>query len=78
MKVALDTIAITITGAAQGFQVRGNALKIMVPSGARHENIWGISFEKSRFYSKKSFFFPKSVMDDSTNVKCLKIHFCGF
>ena len=24
----------------------------------RHDNFWGISCEKSRFYSKKSYFFP--------------------
>ena len=24
----------------------------------RRENIWGISCEKSRFYAKKSYFFP--------------------
>ena len=26
--------------------------------GERHENFWGISCEKSRFYAKKSYFFP--------------------
>ena len=26
--------------------------------GGRRENFWGISFEKSRFYAKKSYFFP--------------------
>jgi hypothetical protein len=26
--------------------------------GGRHEHFWGISFEKSRFYAKKSYFFP--------------------
>jgi hypothetical protein len=25
--------------------------------GGRRENFWGISFEKSRFYAKKSYFF---------------------
>jgi hypothetical protein len=25
--------------------------------GGRHENVWGISCEKSRFYAKKSYFF---------------------
>jgi hypothetical protein len=33
------------------------ALKKIAPSGERHENIWGISCEKSRFYAKKSYFF---------------------
>ena len=41
-----------------GFQVRGGgALKEIAPSGGRHENCWGISCEKSRFYAKKSYFF---------------------
>ena len=42
-----------------GFQVRGGgALKKIGPSGGRRENCWGISCEKSRFYAKKSNFFP--------------------
>jgi hypothetical protein len=40
-----------------GFQVRGGALKIIAPSGARREIILGISDEKSRYYAKKSYFF---------------------
>ena len=44
-------------GADPGFQVRGGALKKIVPSGGRRENCWGISCEKSRFYAKKSYFF---------------------
>ena len=47
------------TGADPGFQVKGGAyLKKIVPSGGRRENCWGISCEKSRFYAKKSYFFP--------------------
>jgi hypothetical protein len=38
-----------------GFQVRGGALKKIAPSGGRRENVWGISWEKSRFYAKKSY-----------------------
>ena len=34
-------------GADPGFQVRGGALKIMAPSGARSENFGGISCVKS-------------------------------
>ena len=34
----------------------GGALKKIAPSRGRRENIWGISFEKSRFYAKKSYF----------------------
>ena len=26
--------------------------------GGRRENFWGVSCEKSRFYAKKSYFFP--------------------
>jgi hypothetical protein len=50
----------TLAGADPGFQVRGGGggtLKKIAPSGGRHENIWGISCEKSRFYAKKSYFF---------------------
>jgi hypothetical protein len=46
-------------GADPGFQVRGGgALKKIAPSGGRRENFWGITCEKSRFYAKKSYFFP--------------------
>ena len=43
-------------GRIQDFRL-GGALKIMAPSGARHEIFGGISCEKSRFYAKKSYFF---------------------
>jgi hypothetical protein len=46
------------SGADPGFQVRGGALKKNAPSGGRRDKFWGISCEKSRFYAKKSFFFP--------------------
>ena len=36
-------------GADPGFPVRWSALKIMAPIGARRENFWGISCDKSRF-----------------------------
>ena len=36
----------------------GGALKKIAPSGGRREHFWGISCEKSRFYAKKSYFFP--------------------
>ena len=46
-------------GADPGFPVRGEgALKKIAPSGGRREKFWGISCEKSRFYAKKSYFFP--------------------
>ena len=45
-------------GADPGFQVRGTHLKKIASSGGRRENFWGISCEKSRFYAKKSYFFP--------------------
>jgi hypothetical protein len=46
-----------ISGADPGFQVGGDALKKIAPSGGRRENVWGISCEKLRFYAKKSYFF---------------------
>ena len=49
---------VQIQGADPGFQVRGGALKKNASSGGRHENFWGISCEKSRFYAKKIIFFP--------------------
>jgi hypothetical protein len=44
-------ILLHISGADPGFQVRGGAHL------GRHENFWGISCEKPRFYAKKSYFF---------------------
>jgi hypothetical protein len=49
-------IPLTIPGADPGFQVRGDALKKIAPSGGRREHFWGISCEKSRFYAKKHIF----------------------
>ena len=48
----------SVPGADPGFQVRGGggALKKIAPSGGRREHFWGISWEKSRFYAKKSYF----------------------
>jgi hypothetical protein len=46
-------IFIQCTGADTGFQVKGGALKKIAPSGGGLENVWGISCEKSRFYSNK-------------------------
>jgi hypothetical protein len=46
------------TGADPGFQVRGDALKKIGPSGGRREFFWGIPCEKSQFYAKKIIFFP--------------------
>ena len=45
-------------GRIQDFKLGGDALKKIAPSGGRHEHFWGISCEKSRFYAKKSYFFP--------------------
>ena len=47
----------TRSGADPGFQVRGGALKKIASSGGRREKCWGISYEKSRFYAKKSYYF---------------------
>ena len=44
------------TGEDPGFQVRGGAhLKKCAERREAHK-FWGISFEKSRFYAKKSYF----------------------
>ena len=48
---------IHITGVDPGFQVRRGALNKIAPSRGRHQNVWGISCEKSRFYPKKSYCF---------------------
>jgi hypothetical protein len=55
---SISSILEWIPGTDPGFQVRGGALKKIAPSGRRRENVWGISCEKSRFYAKKSYFFP--------------------
>jgi hypothetical protein len=52
------TLSCHFTGADPGFKVRGAALKKIAPSGGRRENCWGILCKKSRFYAKKSYFFP--------------------
>ena len=46
-------------GRIQDFKLGGGGahLKKIAPSGGRHENFWGVSCEKSRFYAKKSYFF---------------------
>jgi hypothetical protein len=45
-------------GRIQDFQLgEGGALKKNAPSGGRCENFWGVSCEKSRFYTNKSYFF---------------------
>ena len=44
-------------GADPGFQDRGAHLKKNAPSGGRSENFWGISCEKSRFYTPKNLIF---------------------
>ena len=49
-------ITTTIPGADPEFQVRGGELIKIAPSEGRRENVWGISCEKSRFYTKKSYF----------------------
>jgi hypothetical protein len=46
-----------IHGRIQDFKVGGGALKKIAPSGGMREKFWGISCEKSRFYTKKSYFF---------------------
>ena len=55
-------------GADPGFQVRGEGgtLKKIAPSGGRREKFGGISCDKSRFYAKKSYFFP--IMEGGANI----------
>ena len=48
----------TTQGRIQDFKLGGGALKKIVPSGGMCKIFWGISCEKSRFYAKKSYFFP--------------------
>ena len=46
-----------VQGRIQDFKL-GGALKKVAPSGGRRENFGDISCEKSRYYAKKSYFFP--------------------
>jgi hypothetical protein len=52
-----ETLIDPIQGRILDFKLGGAHLKKIAPSGGRHENCWGISCEKSRFYAKKSYFF---------------------
>ena len=45
-----------IQGLIQDFKLGGAHLKKIAPTRGRRENFWGISYEKSRFYAKKSYF----------------------
>jgi hypothetical protein len=44
-------------GRIQDFKLGGGALKKIAPIGGGREHFWGISYEKLRFYAKKSYFF---------------------
>ena len=57
-----------VAGADPGFQVRGGGLKIIASSGARRENVWGISCEKSRFYAKNHIFSNFSGVGEGGGV----------
>ena len=48
---------VDIQGRIQDFKL-GGTLKKIAPSEGRRGNFWGISCQKSRFYAKKSYFFP--------------------
>jgi hypothetical protein len=51
-------LPLQLQGRIQDFKLGGGgALKKIAPSGGRREKFWGISCEKSRFYTKKSYFF---------------------
>ena len=47
-----------LSGADPGFQIRGDALKKIAPSGGRCENFGGISCEKITILRQKIIFFP--------------------
>ena len=47
----------SLQGRIQDFKLGGGPLKKIAPSRGMRKNVWGISCEKSRFYSKKSYFF---------------------
>ena len=51
-----NALRMSIQGRIQDFKL-GGALRKIARSGGRCENFWGISYEKSRFYAKKSYFF---------------------
>ena len=64
------------TGADPGFQVRGDALKKIAPSGGRQEKFWEISCEKSRFYTKNSYFFQlRGRHETFWGISCEKSRF---
>ena len=54
--MCLLIVTLLYSGADPGFQVSGGPLKTIAPSGGRREIVWGISCEKSRFYSKNHIF----------------------
>ena len=47
---------------------------ILSNCGERHENVWGISCEKSRFYAKKSYFFQGGGVTPSPPGSAPDIH----
>jgi hypothetical protein len=54
IKLLLLLLSLGLQGRIQDFKLGGVALKKIAPSGGRHENVWGISCENSRFYAKKA------------------------
>ena len=61
-----DVFIIYMSGADQGLQVRGGALKKIAPSGGRRENCWGISCEKSTILRQKMILFP--IAEGGANI----------
>jgi hypothetical protein len=57
---------VVVQGWIQDFKRGGCTLKKIAPSGERHEIFWGISCEKSRFYAKKTYFFP--IAEGGVNI----------
>ena len=70
----------SISGADPGFQVKGDGLTKIAPSGGRIENVWGILCGKSRFGAKKNHMFsyfkggaPGTSIQKLINIDCRKL-----
>ena len=65
------------TGADPGFQVRGGALKQIVPNGGRRENCWGISCEKNHDFTPKNHIFSNygGRCENCWGISCEKSRF---
>ena len=64
---------VPLQGRIQDFKL-GGALKRIATSEARRDNILGISYEKSRFYAKKSYFFQLDPLGSTPALCCLSFY----